>query len=749
MWTNIPNATSNVLTLTDAALTNTGYYQLFVSNSFGSNLSSTVYIDVIPLSRIPPAVGSYGALALSNGPVAFWQLNETNDPSSGFLQALDYSTNGLNATYGPLAENGFNLILSPQPNASPAFPGFATNQGALETLGASVTNSVVVVPPLNMSYPNTNIPDATICMWIFPTARPNTASGLFFWRNASGSDAAGFGFSGAQTATATSLGYNWNNAAGSWSYNSPLYPPVDSWSFVALVIQSNQATMYLNYIDPNTQLPFLSSVVHANTHTAETFSGGTTWIGGDMYNITSTTPGANRIFPGVISGVAFYQSALTSTQIQQMFGKGIGTNAFVPDINPEPPATINTYVGWTVQMSAGTSGTAPLTNQWQLGGVNLVDGNYGGVIVTGSKSNVLTINNASMNYSGLYTLTLSNSVGSAVSSQVNVSILPTEVAPAANIVGQWLAGAPSVADVSGYSPAGTHDGYDARAGGGTRFYWTNDVPQFAPAGSLSLYFNNDGLAIANSSTNDAAYTDTFDVAISNAMTVSFWAKGWPGGWNPFVSKNGDSGSPNAGWDIRNDGNNNVSPCFTMRGNGGSVSLGTAVYGNGEDMAGTSVTYGNDGNWHFYAATYDVNAGVRSLYEDANLIAQETISVPYNTARYAHVVIGGIDHSPGNSFTAFFTGLIYDVRIYDVALDPGQQAYVGETPPAPPTLTAPTFASSVIPASGGNPAKFVLSWSDGNLQSATNILGPWSIVTTTSPYTNNMTSQQMFFRVNIP
>ena len=49
-----------------------------------------------------------------------------------------------------------------------------------------------------------------------------------------------------------------------------------------------------------------------------------------------------------------------------------------------------------------------------------------------------------------------------------------------------------------------------------------------PPGSSSLYFTNAGLQVANSSTADAGYTNTFDNKIYNGMTVMCWAKGCPG-----------------------------------------------------------------------------------------------------------------------------------------------------------------------------------------------------------------------------
>jgi hypothetical protein len=98
-----------------------------------------------------------------------------------------------------------------------------------------------------------------------------------------------------------------------------------------------------------------------------------------------------------------------------------------------------------------------------------------------------------------------------------------------SLIGQWLAGATNFADVSGYSPAGTHDGYIIGAG---HYEFTNDVPP-GRAG-MSLYFTNSdtGLAISNSSTLDAEYTNTFDGPTQTSFSITCWARGFPAQWSP-------------------------------------------------------------------------------------------------------------------------------------------------------------------------------------------------------------------------
>ncbi|HZM06029.1 MAG TPA: LamG-like jellyroll fold domain-containing protein [Candidatus Saccharimonadales bacterium] len=399
------------------------------------------------------------------------------------------------------------------------------------------------------------------------------------------------------------------------------------------------------------------------------------------------------------------------------------------------PSSISAYAGTVAQLSVNESGTAPMTNQWQLNGTNLVDGAYGGAFITGSTSNVLTISGVTTNLQGSYDVVVSNPKGTVTSSNATLTVLGNTVAPLpmiGNLVGEWLNGSTNFADVSGYTPAGTHDGYIVGAG---NYVFTNDVPPGKSGKSLFFYNGDTGLAISNSSTSDANYKDTFDDAIHSAMTVMFWAKGWPVAWHPFVSKNGDGG---AGWQLRNDGSSGGHfACWTIRGGGGNVILGVAVYGIGEDMATRSVATGPDGYWHQYIGTFAASAGVRSLYVDGMLAAQETNSGAYNLASVEHLCFGAQD-STGNSFGNFSTFEIYGVSVFSSA---------------PPFKAQVPMNWQVIP--GTNGGNLVLTWPLGSLFQATNLAGPWTMTGflpnliyqpgVSSPYTNSMTAPQVFYR----
>ncbi len=78
--------------------------------------------------------------------------------------------------------------------------------------------------------------------------------------------------------------------------------------------------------------------------------------------------------------------------------------------------------GSSVTLAVTAVGMVPLSYQWQVNGTNLVDG--GGI--SGSTTNVLTINNAQTNNSGTYSVTVTNLAGSVTSSN---AVLTVALAP--------------------------------------------------------------------------------------------------------------------------------------------------------------------------------------------------------------------------------------------------------------------------------------------------------------------------------
>jgi hypothetical protein len=444
---------------------------------------------------------------------------------------------------------------------------------------------------------------------------------------------------------------------------------------------------------------------------------GVTWT--NIPGATGVDFSVNTSFLG--GSTVYYQLAATNT------GGTTATSAtLIATINPATapiisvqPQPVTNYVGETVHFSVTASGAGTLSYKWQRNSVDMTDG----ITIHGVHTSTLTLDSITAGQADSYDVVVANFVGPTPSTSATLTVVP---APSGNLVGHWLAGPSTFADVSGYTPPGTHDGFLA---GNTNVWFTNDVPPTATGGN-SLYFATNAdtvLAITNSSTVDLSYTNTFDDPLTNGLTLMFWAKGAPGAWswNPWVSKHGEV----EGWQFRTGGapapGGLPVPCWTMQHWIGPLP--------GQDKDDLFATIGVDNNWHHYAGLYDATLGLCKLYVDGTLRG-ETNDGPFILASDAYIVIGGRDDGFG-SFDGFYPGNLYDVRIYNY---PVVQSAVRNIGGFKPTLS--------VTRSGSNA---VMSWDYGMLLGATNIAGPWTPVSTAPPYMNSMTDPRHFFRVSNP
>lgn len=225
------------------------------------------------------------------------------------------------------------------------------------------------------------------------------------------------------------------------------------------------------------------------------------------------------------------------------------------------------------------------------------------------------------------------------------------VLPPSGLMGRWLVGTADLQDKSGYSPAGTHDG--VLSGSVTPVWNSYDVPPGATGSALDLLSTaGQAVLITNTVVTDGNYQPTFDEGNAMQLSVVCWAKGYPGTWNPFVSKYGEGST---GWQVRRRGGDPIAT-FTVRSTAGE-----------DDPYGGS-TFIDDGAWHHFAATWDGVTGVRKLYVDGKLnfvVSHDT--GPIGLANVNYLTLGGRSGAgsatPGNTFG----GYLYDVQIYGTAL----------------------------------------------------------------------------------
>ncbi len=387
---NISGSATSSLILSNVSAANALNYTCTITNANTGAYRST-NSSVASLQLVAPN-GAYETALAAAGPIHYYALDDIGDPSTGTNQALDF-TGGDNGIYGSATLNGFDSIPGPRP-VPDGFPGFSASNFAAQFSGFSEPSHVTVTSPWNI---NTNT--VTLTAWIYPNSPQDDSAGIVFSRG-SGSDVEGLNIS---TSGNSTLGYTWNNDAGTTSWDSGLQPPINQWSFVALVVTPTNATISLMNTNG------LISTTHVFAHVPAAF-GGTTMIGDD-----SGTPSGARAFIGSIDAVAVFNQALTQSQLLGLFTNASGVAGYAPTnfVSLVTPSPI--YPGETAQFTSSSGGSLPLTYTWQLNGANLTDGPKSIGIISGSATPFLTISNLAAGDAGQsYNLTLVTSNSSGV-----------------------------------------------------------------------------------------------------------------------------------------------------------------------------------------------------------------------------------------------------------------------------------------------------------------------------------------------
>ncbi len=281
----ISGAQTDTLTISNVAAGDAGAYTLVVTNSAGAITSA----PPATLTIINPSGKAYEAAVCAAGPVAYWRLNDTGDPSTN-APAFEY-WGGFVGVYEMAALNGFNSVKGPRPAEFAEFENGNSAWG-----GAPYTpSSWVTVPALNL---NTNA--VTFTLWLQPDQDPvNDLAGLIFTRQGSAS----VNGCGLRYTTNSQLSYVWN--LGAIRFDSGLSTPAGQWSFAALVVEPTQATVYVYNTNG------LASATNLIAHIPEAWDG-TARIGhdGGYWNYN---------FPGRIDEVAVFNYAFTPAQVFNLY----------------------------------------------------------------------------------------------------------------------------------------------------------------------------------------------------------------------------------------------------------------------------------------------------------------------------------------------------------------------------------------------------------------------------------------------
>ena len=242
------------LWMTNVTSADAGSYHLVITNSPNGVALNSATSAVATISFVTPPANSFASAVLSGGygAIAYWPLDETNDPSTGTTEAYEM-IGGYNGIYGADANNGGgNSVLNPLsiypgpvagPSPASGFTGFPAGNGALGSLQGTLVNTYVNTAATPVFPANTT--NATILAWVYPNISSEAAfTGIAVMRGGGLMDGLAYG------ASANRLGYLWNGGgltasqAATTNFSGPAIPS-NTWSMVAVVITPSNSMFYV------------------------------------------------------------------------------------------------------------------------------------------------------------------------------------------------------------------------------------------------------------------------------------------------------------------------------------------------------------------------------------------------------------------------------------------------------------------------------------------------------------------------
>jgi hypothetical protein len=508
------------------------------------------------------------------------------------------------------------------------------------------------------------------------------------------------------------LQYTWDNQADSYGFANAggITATANTWCLAAVSVGETETIMYVDtgggLQSETNEVP---SIVVSNT--------GPLLIGRDT---------AWYYFPGGISEGAYFNRALTPAEIATldnvMFsGAAVGA----PDIII-PPASQLALTGSEASLTVRAIGTLPMSYQWQFDNSD----------IPGATSQTLVIPTVALTNAGSYTVIITNSVGSSNSI---AAVLTVSNAPVSGNLTYGLVGH--------YKFDGDFTDSSGNGNNGTGL----NSPQFVPGqfGSAVL------LADTNAGFDQCVtlgYPPDMQFNYGDTFSVAWWVNyTTPCGDLPMIATAINS-TYQPGWSFADsyddDGGGNMEISFAS-------SLG--------DFTAVGPYKINDGTWHHVAVTADLVNLLAQVYIDGTPVtnyffngsgsARTTLPIPPSTA--PAVVYPGYPIMMGSDPTVGYAGgqrgtyAIDDMGIWNRLLAPTEvtSIYSAGTNGMPigsgGTTTVEMTAKLTV--SG----QFQVSWSEGTLESAPALTGPWTPVVGATPptYTVTPTGTQEYYRVH--
>lgn len=341
----------------------------------------------------------YTSSVLADNPVLYYRLN---DPVTKTNAGYSSGTFPVANNYGSLGATGNGVY---QPGTTPgvdgpSYAGFGANSKAVAFngwLGGVDIGGGAIPAALNP----TGTAPLTVVSW-FKTG-PADSPGRY-------QEILGHGDS--------SYRFGLGQAAGDNHFNAGPGPELQYTNTADLVtngfaLNDGQWHMVAGVSDGTNEYMYLDGILAKSTNVAAGINivGNTNdlLIGGDSQYTYASFAGFNtvRTFDGEVAQVAFWNSALKASDIQQLFNA-----AGVPPSIISQPHSVTTNAGSAVVIATTIRGSATLGYQWYQNNVK----------ATGQTSANLTFNSITTSAAGTWYLVASNAYGSVTSSVITLTV---------------------------------------------------------------------------------------------------------------------------------------------------------------------------------------------------------------------------------------------------------------------------------------------------------------------------------------
>ena len=391
--TKYSGVSSSVLTVATVATADAGNYSVIITNLAGSVTSSIAPLTVVssPAITTPPASlsvsagagASFTVTAAGSAPLVYqWLKNGAPLADGGNVSGSATATLNLSAVSAGDAA-GYSVIVS---NSL----GSATSPAATLTV---LIPPAIVTPPASM----TAIAGSNVS---FTVTASGTAPLNFQWRKngtaISGATSATLSLASVSAADAANYSVTVTNTAGSAT--------------------SGNATLTVLGPPAITSQPANATVVLGNPVSFTVTAGGTAPLSFQWLKNGVAIPNANSnvlSFPTTTTNDAGNYSVVVTNIVSSVASSGAALTVLVPAAIVTQPADATVTVGNGVSFTVTASGTAPLNFQWRKNGT----------AISGATSATLSLASVSAADAANYSVTVTNTAGSATSGNATLTVL--------------------------------------------------------------------------------------------------------------------------------------------------------------------------------------------------------------------------------------------------------------------------------------------------------------------------------------